>query len=196
MSVTSQEIKELRQETGISVMECKKALEEAGGDKEKAWKILQEKSKEVQRKKQDRTLGAGVVQSYIHNNGNVGVLLELDAETDFVANNEEFKKLAYEIAMHIAAMNPQYLKQEDVSDEERQRMKERFEEEFADKPEQAREKAVEGKLKTFFAERTLLEQGYVKDPDKTIANLIEDATQKFKERIEIVRFTRYEVGTE
>ncbi len=194
MTIKTEDVKKLRDETGISVMKCKNALEEAEGDMKKALTILKQKSKEMAKKKKDRDLGAGRVATYLHNTKTVGVLVELSCETDFVAKNEEFTDLAYNIAMHIAAMNPLYITEEDVSKEDKDLMRESFEKEVLDKPEEIREKIIEGKMKSHFSEKVLLEQAYIKDGDKTIGGLIEEAVQKFGERIEIARFTRYNVG--
>jgi len=189
MEVTTEQIKALREETGVSVMQCKKALEEAGGDAEKARIILQKKSKEVAGKKADRTLGAGVIQAYIHSNKAVGAMVELSCETDFVAKNEEFVQLAYDIAMHVAASNPLFLKKEDVSEEDLTKAKEVFAKEVdASKPEDIQEKILEGKLDSHFAEKTLLEQPFIKNPDKKIKDLVDEAVQKFGERTEVSRF--------
>ena len=150
MNITTEQIKELRDATGVSVMQCKKALEEAGGDLEKAKIILRKISKQSADKKATRTLGSGTVVSYIHNNGSVGAMVELLCETDFVARNEEFKTLTKDIAMHITAMDPENLEE-------------------------------------------LLGQEFIKSPEKTIKNLIEEATQKFGERTEIGRFVRFSI---
>lgn len=194
MTIKTEDVKKLREETGISVMKCKNALEEAEGDMKKALIILQRKSKEMATKKKDRDLGAGRVAAYLHNTKTVGVLVELSCETDFVAKNEEFTDLAYNIAMHIAAMNPLYASIEDVSEEDKDLMHKSFEKEVLDKPENIREKIIDGKMKSYFSERVLMEQPYIKDGDRTIGVLIEEAIQKFGERIEITRFTRYNVG--
>ena len=194
MAITTDDVKKLREETGISVMKCKEALEEAGGDADKARAILQRKSKDAVKKKQDRDLGAGRIAAYVHTTKTVGVLVELSCETDFVAKNDEFVLLAYDIAMHIAAMNPQYRSIDEVSEEERASVRDMFAAEFEDKPKEVREKALEGKVASHFSERVLLEQSFVKDPDRTVRNLVEQAVQKFGERIEVTRFTRYEVG--
>jgi len=196
MAITTDEIKALREKTGISVMQCKKALEEAEGDADKALEILRKKSKDIATKKSERNLGAGSVQAYIHAGDSMGVLLLLACETDFVARNEEFKKLAYDLAMHTAAMNPQYTKEEDISDEERAKAKELFEKEVSesDKPKDIQGKMMEGKLAAYFGERVLLEQAYVKDPNMKVKDLITQAVQKFGENIEVARFTRFAVG--
>ena len=193
MEITTELIKQLRDTTGVSVMQCKKALEEAGGDMAKAIIILSKKSKEAAEKKGDRELGAGIVESYIHNTKAVGVLVELMSETDFVANNAEFQKLAKDIAMHIAASNPEYLKKEDISDESRATAREVFVKEVADKPEAMQEKILQGKLDAHFNAKVLLEQPFIKNPEQTIQNLIDQAVQKFGEKIVISRFARYSV---
>ncbi len=196
--ISMEEIKALRDETGVAVMQCKKALEDAGGDMEKARMMLRKKSGEIAAKKGDRTLGAGAVAAYIHSNSTVGALVELSCETDFVAKNEEFKKLAYEIAMHVAAINPKYRSVEDVTEEDRTKAKAFFEEEvektMAGKPAEIREKALAGKMDTYFAEQVLMKQPYVKDPSITIEGLIQSAIQKFGEKTEVTRFSRFSVG--
>lgn len=196
MSVTTEQIKQLREQTGVSITQCKKALEEADGDMEKAIMVLKKKSKDIATKKSDRTLGAGVVQAYIHAGGSVGAMVELSCETDFVAKNDEFKALAYDIAMHVAAMNPHFIKPEDISEDSRTEANRMFEEEVAGsgKPEEIKKKMLEGKLTTYFAERTLLEQPYVKNTDMAIKDLITDAVQKFGEKIEVTRMARFAVG--
>ena len=196
--VTTEEIKELREMTGISVMQCKKALEESGGDMEKAKALLTKKSGEIASKKSSRNLGSGVIGSYIHGNGSVGVMVELACETDFVAKNEEFKELAHDIAMQVAGMNPIYVSQDDITDEAKAKAKELFEKEVAesDKSDEIKEKMMEGKLAAYFNERVLLDQKFVKDPELTIGDLITKAVQKFGERTEVVRFKKYTVGSE
>jgi len=196
MTITTEEIKKLREQTGVSVMKCKAALEEAEGDMEKALTILQQKSKDAALKKSDRSLGSGVVVSYVHSNNTIGVLLELACETDFVAKNEEFKDLAYQIAMHAAAMNPTYIHEQEISDQEREKIKELLTKEVADKPKEVQGKALTGKLESHFKERTLMDQKFIKDSNMTMAELIEAAVQKFGERTEVVRLTRFEVGKE
>ncbi|HEY4511794.1 MAG TPA: elongation factor Ts [Candidatus Paceibacterota bacterium] len=192
-SITTEQIKDLRDRTGVSVMQCKKALEEAGGDVEKALIILRKKSGEIAAKKTDRTFGAGVVASYIHSNGKVGVMVELVCETDFVSGNEEFKTLARDIAMHVAASNPQFLKKDDIDEGARTKAAEVFANEVKDKPEPVKAKILEGKLAAYFAESILLEQPFVKNPDVTIQGLVDGAIQKFGEKIEVARFVRYSV---
>jgi elongation factor Ts len=193
MEITTEQIKELRDSTGVSVMQCKKALEEANGDLEKAKIILHKISKQSADKKADRTLGAGVVSAYIHNNGTIGAMVELLCETDFVARNDDFKALARDIAMHIAASAPQYLKMEDVKEEDKQKAKELFEKEGEGKPKEIRDKIIEGKLSSYFSEKVLLEQAFIKNPELKIGSLVEQAVQKFGERTEIGRFQRFSI---
>jgi elongation factor Ts len=193
MEITTELIKMLRDKTGVSVMQCKKALEEAGGDIEKATIILVKRSAEAALKKGDRTLSAGVVESYIHSTKGVGTLVELMCETDFVSGNAEFQKLAYDIAMHAAATNPQYLKREDIDEAAIAKAREVFVAEVEGKPADLQEKILAGKLDSYFNEQVLLEQAFIKNPELTIKNLIDQGTQKFGEKIELTRFVRFAV---
>lgn len=193
VNISTEQVKALRDTTGISVMQCKKALEEAGGDSEKALIILQKKGGDIAAKKADRTLGAGVISAYIHNNGSVGAMVELSCETDFVSKNESFKALAYDIAMHVAASNPLYLKVEDVSEVEKAKAREVFAKEVLGKPEAIQEKIMQGKLASYFGEKTLLEQSFIKNPELTVKGLIDSGIQKFGEKIEVARFARFSV---
>ncbi len=186
-------IKQLRDETGVSIMQCKKALEEAGGDMDKAKVILRKVSAQVAAKKSDRTLGAGAVQAYVHAGNTVAGVVILACETDFVAKNEEFITLARDIAMHVAATAPEFISRNDVSEDATAAARAVFEEEAADKPEEMREKIVTGKLDAFLKEKVLLDQPFIKDAESTIANLIDAATQKFGERIEVVEMKRLSV---
>lgn len=194
--ITTEQIKALREQTGISVMQCKSALEEAGGDMEKAIMVLKKKGKDIAAKKSERSLGAGVIASYIHSTGTVGVMLELSCETDFVAKNEDFKKLAYDIAMHVAATNPEFLSLDDISDEQKSKMEELFKKEVEEsgKPDDIKKKMLQGKMDAYFNEKTLLEQSFIKDGDMTITGLIEGAVQKFGENTVVARYTRYAIS--
>jgi len=174
-------------------MQCKKALEEAGGDIEKAKVILRKQSSAIASKKSDRALGAGVAAAYTHAGGSVVAAVVLACETDFVSKNEEFSQLAYGIAMHIAAMNPTFLSRDDVKEEDLKAARAVFAEEAAKIPENVRAKAIEGKVDSYLGERVLLEQPYVKDPGITIRELIDGAVQKFGEKVELVRFERLSV---
>lgn len=193
MAITTDDIKKLREETGVSIMQCKKSLEEAGGDIEKAKVILRKESAAIAAKKSERSLGAGVAAAYIHAGGSVVGAVVLSCETDFVAKNEDFAKLAYDIGMHVAAMNPHFISKEEVKEEDIAAARSVFEEEAADKPEDMRGKIVQGKLDSFLNEKVLLEQPFVKDSDKTIQTLINEAAQKFGENIRVTRFERLAV---
>lgn len=193
MEITTELIKSLREETGVSIMQCKKALEEAGGDIEKAKVILRKQSSAIASKKSDRTLGAGVAAAYTHAGGSVVGAIVLACETDFVSKNEEFAKLAYGIAMHVAAMNPQFKSRDDVKESDLKAARDVFEKEAANVPVAVRAKAIEGKVDSYLKERVLLDQSFVKDPNITIRGLIESAVQKFGEKIELVRFERLSV---
>ncbi|MBX4189387.1 elongation factor Ts [Candidatus Parcubacteria bacterium] len=192
--ITTADIKSLREATGLSVMQCRKALEEAGGDMAKAKIILQKKGSEIAEKKGDRTLGAGAVVAYIHASGTIGAMVELSCETDFVAKNPEFKAVAYDIAMHAAASNPTFLKREDISEADRAKVAVAFRTEVADKPAEMQEKILQGKIDSYFADKVLLEQAFIKNPDQKIVDLVNGAVQKFGERTEIRRFVRYSVA--
>ena len=191
MAVGLEQVKELRERTGVSVMECKKALEEAEGDIEKALVLLRKKSAQTTDKKSDRELGAGVVAAYIHNSKDVGTLIALSSETDFVAKNPEFETLAYDIAMHAAATAPQFINRDDVTEEDTKAAQDVFEGEAADKPEEVRAKIVAGKMDSYLKEKVLMEQDYIKDPSVTIKDMLQSATQKFGERIEITEIARF-----
>ncbi|HMA78439.1 MAG TPA: elongation factor Ts [Candidatus Paceibacterota bacterium] len=193
MEITSAMIKELRDTTGISVMQCKKALEEAGGDMEKATIILKKKRSEAADKKSDREIGAGAVGMYMHNTHEVAALVKLGCETDFVAKNEEFVALANDIAMHVAAMAPTYITQEDLPEEAITKAKEVFAGEVADKPAEMQEKIMAGKLASYFKDQILLEQPFVKNPETTIAEMVSGGVQKFGENITVAEITRVAV---
>jgi elongation factor Ts len=193
-NITTEQIKELRDNTGLSIMQCKKALEETAGDMGKAIVLLQKKGAGIAAKKADRTLGAGCVASYVHTNGNIASLVELLCETDFVAKNEEFKALAYNIAMQAAATNPTYLKMSDIPEAVRKEAEEVFAKEVEGKPADMKAKILEGKTNSYFKEKVLMEQEYIKNPEVTITGLIEGFIQKFGERTEVGRFVRFGVG--
>jgi len=194
MAITTEQIKELRDMTGLSIMQCKKALEEALGDISKAVILLQKKGAGIAAKKADRNLGAGRVASYVHSTGNIASLVELLCETDFVAKNEEFGALAYNIAMQVAATNPLYLKMADIPADIRKQAEEVFAKEVEGKPAEIKAKILEGKINSYFKDKVLLEQDYIKNPEVTINGLIESFIQKFGERTEVGRFTRIGVG--
>lgn len=192
-AISTEQVKELRDQTGVSVMQCKKALEEAGGNMEKAMVILRKLSSGIAAKKNDRTFKAGTIQAYIHSNGTIGTMLELNCETDFVANNDEFKSIARDIAMHVTATNPKFIKKEDITEADKKVAMEVFEAEVKGKPEAVRAKILEGKLAAYFAEMVLLDQPFIKNPDITIQGLLDAAMQKFGEKTAIGRYTRFKI---
>lgn len=190
MEISTETLKTLRDKTGVSIMQCKKALEEAGGDMEQAEVILRKRSGAAADKKSDRELGAGAVATYLHG-GEIGAMVLLSSETDFVARNEEFSTLAREIAMQVAATNPSFLSDADIAPEARAAAVAVFKEEVKDKPAEMQEKILEGKMKSYFQDQVLLNQPYIKDDSKTVHDLITEASQKFGERVEITRFARF-----
>jgi elongation factor Ts len=186
-------IKELRDQTGISIMQCKKALEEAGGDMSKALVILRNKSGELAAKKSDRIFHSGTVQAYIHSNGTVGTIVELLCESDFVSNTDEFKALARDIAMHITATNPRFLSQADITEEDKKTAMDVFAKEVEGKPEAVKAKILEGKMASYFGEMVLMDQPFIKNPETTVQGLINSAVQKFGEKMAVARFKRFKV---
>ncbi|MGF1451865.1 MAG: translation elongation factor Ts [Opitutales bacterium] len=192
--VTAQMVNSLRQRTGISMMDCKNALKESDGDEEKAIDILRKKGAIKAAKRAERGASEGCVQSYIHMGGRIGVLLELNCESDFVGKNEDFQEFAREIAMHIAAAAPIAVRREEVPQSLLDKEREIALEQIADKPPQAQEKIIEGKLNKYFSTICLLEQPYVKNPDQTVQDVINDRIQKLGENIVVGRFARYALG--
>jgi elongation factor Ts len=196
MAVDAKLVKTLREMTGAGMLECKSALEEANGDLELAVEILRKKGVAKAAKKAGRETKEGLIHAYIHPGGRVGVLLELNCETDFVARNELFKELANEIALQIAAMKPQYVKREDVPREVVEKEGEIAREAAVaeGKPAHIAEKIAEGKLEKFYKEVCLYEQPYIKDDKKTIEELVKEYIAKIGENIQVRRFCRYELG--
>lgn len=193
MEITSAQLKALRDQTGISVMQCKKALEEAGGDMEKAVIILKKRRSEAADKKSDRELGAGAIGVYLHNTNEVAAIVLLACETDFVSKNEEFTALAREIAMHVAATNPTYIHKHEVPAAAVEKAKEVFAAEIADKPAEMQEKIMQGKLDAYFKDQILSEQPFIKNPDTTIGEMVTGAVQKFGENVVIASINRVSV---
>ena len=193
--ISIDQIKQLRQETGISVSECKKALEEANGDIEKAKIVLRKLGKELADKKSAREAGEGIIESYIHPNKKVGVLLDLRCESDFVARSRDFQNLAHEICLQIAAMKPLYLTSEDIPENFLDGEKKIYQEQLKDsgKPEKIINQIIEGKLRKYKEKVSLLSQSWVKDESKTIKDLINDYIAKLGENITIKKFARYEI---
>jgi len=195
MEITTETIKALRDKTGVSIMQCKKALEEAGGDFDQALVILQKKSGATAEKKSDRDLGAGTIASYLHAGGSVGALVEIACETDFVARNEDFQKFAYDIAMHVAAMNPLFLSVDEVGESDKAAALEVFKKEVEDKPADMQEKILEGKMNSYLQDKVLLTQTYIKDSSLSVDDLVKAAVQKFGENVRIIRYARFSVGS-
>ncbi len=198
--ITAAHIKALREKTGAGMMECKKALNEAGGNEERAIEILRERGLASAKKKEGRVAAEGVVGSYIHMGGKVGVLVEVNCETDFVARGEEFQQLVKDIAMHIAAAEPRYVSRDEVTaetlDKERDiaRAQAKNDPKNANKPGQVIDKIVEGRLNKFYEEFVLLDQPFIKDPAQTVGELVTEKIAKTGEKVTIRRFARYKMG--
>jgi elongation factor Ts len=195
-TISPKDVSELRNRTGAGMMDCKRALEESGGDLDKAAEILRRKGIAKAEKRTGKTASEGLVVSYIHRNSQVGVLLELNCETDFVARTDEFGLLAREVALHIASADPIGVNPDDIPADMLDRERRIAEEQVAKegKPENIRGKIVDGKLKKFVAERTLTEQPYVKDDSKTVGQLLKEASGKLGEAISVRRFARFKIG--
>lgn len=196
MDITAEKVKELRQRTGIGVMECKQALQENGGDIEKAIAWLRKKGYARAKEKMSRETSEGLVQSYIHLDGKIGVLVEVNCESDFVARNVEFKELAKNICMQIAASNPRYISSEEIPSEELEEEKEIIRSQLKDtkKPPEILEKIVQGKLNKYYEEVCLLDQPYIRDDKISVKQLVASYIAKFGENIKIKRFARFELG--
>ncbi len=195
---TNKDVMDLRAKTGVGMMDCKKALTEVGGDVEKAVVLLREKGMATASKRAGKIASEGIVESYIHLGGRIGVLVEVNCETDFVARSDSFKELVKNIALHIAAVKPEYVSSEEISAErvakEREILTHQAMNEPKPKPANVIEKMVEGRIGKFFEEICLLEQKYVKDPSKTVKDVINEATATIGEKISVRRFVRYEMG--
>ncbi|MEA3547586.1 MAG: translation elongation factor Ts [Thermodesulfobacteriota bacterium] len=196
MKITAQMVKELRDKTNSGMMDCKKALGETEGNMEKAIDFLRQKGLAVAAKRADRATSEGVIQTYIHAGGKLGVMVEVGCETDFVGKTDSFLEFAKDIAMHIAAANPIANKREDVPEETINREKEIYKKQALDsgKPENIVEKIVEGKINKFFSEVCLMEQKFIKDPDKSIQDLLNELIASLGENISVKRFARFQVG--
>jgi elongation factor Ts len=198
--ITASAVKSLREKTGAGMMECKNALTETGGNEEQAIEMLRKRGLASAKKKEGRIAAEGAVGSYIHMGGKVGVLVEVNCETDFVARGEEFQQLVKDIAMHVAAAEPRYVTREEVPagdlDKEREiaRAQAKNDPKNASKPDQVIDKIVEGRLNKFYEEAVLLDQPFVKDPAKTVGDLVTEKTAKTGEKISIRRFARYKMG--
>lgn len=194
MKIDTSKIKELREKTGLGVIECKKALEEAKGDIEKAIEVLRQRGLEISEKKEKREAKEGIIGSYVHTNGKIGVLIEVNCETDFVAKNSEFEELVKNLCLQIAAMNPKWIDVESIPKEVIEKKKEEIKESFKDKPSSVVEKIIEGKLNDFYKEKVLLKQTFIKDENITIEEYIKSKIAKLGENIKVKRFIRFEVG--
>jgi elongation factor Ts len=189
-------IKELREQTGAGMMDIKEALAESEGDRDRALEVLRKKGLAKLSKKADRVAKEGLIESYIHGGGRIGVIVEVNCETDFVARTDDFKNLAKELALHIAASNPLYVSHENVPAEVIEKEREIYKEQAATsgKPDDVIEKMIDGKLVKFFEEVCLLDQPYVKEPEKKISQLIADSTAKMGEKVQVSRFARFVLG--
>lgn len=198
MEITAEMVKSLREATGAGMMDCKKALQEAGGDVEQAKKILRARGAQVAERRAGREAKQGVVEAYIHAGGRIGAMVEINCETDFVARTDEFKLLARDIAMQIAAMNPLVVAREEVPSQLLEKEKDDYREEAKGegKAENVIEKIAEDRLEKFFQEVVLLEQAYIKDPQRMIKDLIMDMTAKTGESVSVRRFQRFELGVD
>ena len=196
MSVSAADVKALRDTTGAGMMDCKKALQESGGDTARAIEILREKGLASVAKRAGRAADQGLVESYIHFNNTVGVLLEVNCETDFVAKTDEFRVLVKDIALHIASMNPRWVSREDVPQDIVEGESRIFEAQAKEsgKPENVIPKIIEGKLEAFYKDNVLVDQAFVKDDSKTVGTMIDEYSAKLGERIAVGRFVRYKLG--
>ena len=195
-TISSDAVKELREKTGVGIMDCKRALADSGGDIEKAIDLLRQKGLSSAAKKASRETKEGVISSYIHGAGKIGVLVEVNCETDFVARNSEFQELVKDIAMQIAASNPSWVRREDVPADvlEKERSIYKIQARESGKPEHVLDKIVEGKVEKFYVETCLLEQSFIKDSSVTINEMVQQKIAKIGENISVKRFTRYQLG--
>jgi elongation factor Ts len=196
MEITTEKVKELRQRTGIGVMECKEALQESEGDIEKAILVLRKKGYARAKDKMSRETAEGIIGSYIHLNGRIGVLIEVNCESDFVARNQEFQELVKNLTLHITASKPRYISSEDIPAQVLEQEKDIIREQFKDskKPPEVVEKIIQGKLSKFYQEVCLMDQPYVKDDKISVRELVASYIAKFGENIRIKRFARFELG--
>jgi len=196
MEVSASAVKDLREKTGAGMMDCKKALAETGGDVQKAIDYLRQKGLAAAAKKADRVAADGAVGAYVHPGGKIGVLVEINCETDFVARTAEFQSLLKDIAMQVAAANPRYLRREEVPATELDKEKAIYRQQALEtgKPEKVVDKIVEGKIERFYSEACLLEQAFIKDPDKKVTDILNESIGRLGENIQIRRFSRYHLG--
>jgi elongation factor Ts len=194
MAIDASNVKKLREQTGAGVLDCKNALEKSDGDFEKAAESLRKKGLAKAAKKNLRGTPEGRVDSYIHTNGKIGVLIEVNCETDFVARNDVFAELVKALCMQIAATNPISTSRETISQETIEKEKKSYSEDFKDKPDNVRDKIIEGKMENFYKENCLLDQTFIKDNDQTVGDLLKNAIAKLGENIKINRFARFAIG--
>ncbi|HUF40439.1 MAG TPA: translation elongation factor Ts [Verrucomicrobiae bacterium] len=196
MEITPAAVKELREKTGAGMMDCKKALGETGGDLDKAVDYLRQKGLAAAAKKAGRMAADGAVAAYVHPGGKIGVLVEINCETDFVARTAEFQSLLKDIAMQVAAANPRYVRREDVPAGELEREKSIYRQQALEtrKPANVIDKIVDGKMERYYSEICLMEQSFIKDPDKKVSDVMNDAVARLGENIQVRRFARYHLG--
>jgi elongation factor Ts len=197
-TITAELVKQLRQKTGVGMMQCKQALLETGGDLTGAEKLLRKKGMAAAAKKSGRATGEGVIEAYVHTGGKIGVMVEVNCETDFAARSDDFRELTRGIAMHVAAAAPRFLRREDVDEETLAEEREIARDQAlkSGKPENIVEKIVAGRLEKYYAENCLLEQPFVKDPDKSVSQLVAEAVGRIGENIQVRRFARFVLGDE
>ena len=196
MDVSATLVKELREKTGAGMMDCKKALAETAGNLEKAVDYLRQKGLAAAAKKADRVATDGAVGAYVHPGGKIGVLVEINCETDFVARTNEFQSLLKDIAMQVAAASPRFVRREEVSAEELQKEQSIYRQQALEsgKPEKVVDKIIEGKMERFYSEACLLEQAFIKDPDQKVLDIVNDAALRLREKIQVRRFARFHLG--
>ena len=196
MEVNATLVKELREKTGVGMMDCKKALAETAGNLEKAVDYLRQKGLAAAAKKADRVATDGAVGAYVHPGGKIGVLVEINCETDFVARTNEFQSLLKDIAMQVAAASPRFLRREEVSGEELEKERSIYRQQALEsgKPEKVVDKIIEGKMERFYSEACLLEQAFIKDPDQKVLDIVNDAALRLREKIQVRRFARFHLG--
>jgi elongation factor Ts len=198
VAISAEQVKRLRDLTGAGMMDCKRALEESDGDLERAQDLLRKKGLADSKKRAGRTAREGVVDAYIHMNGRLGVLVEANCETDFVGNTEDFRRMARDVAMHIAASDPRWISREDVPEDVIEGERKLYAEQAREqgKPDDVIERIVQGKLEAFYKESCLLDQPFVKDDTKTVGELVSEVSAKVGEKVEVRRFARFRLGEE
>jgi elongation factor Ts len=196
MNITASQVKDLRDRTGVGMMDCKQALQEADGNIDEAIKVLRKLGKAKVAKRSEREASEGIVEAYVHTGGKIAVLVEVNCETDFVARSEDFKVLAHDIALHIAASNPRFIRTEEVDEQTLADEREVYlsQAQAEGKPAEIAERIVEGKMSRFFSESVLYEQPFIREPDQTVSELVADAVNRIGENIVISRFVRFGLG--